>query len=86
MNPEIQTVVTGGVLALLILREVFTFLKTRRENGSAHDTVALLRAIREDTQRIRDTGHAIINTLAAGKGASDLLLQRLEQIDWRKIR
>lgn len=84
MNNDIQTVVTGGVLALLILREVFAFLKVRRENGSAHETVALLKSIREDTQRIRDNGHTLLNTLAAGKGATDLLLERLEHLDRRE--
>lgn len=37
MIADTQGVIAGGALAVLILREVFTFLKARRTNGNGHE-------------------------------------------------
>lgn len=90
---DTQTVIAGGALALLILREVFTFLKARKENGHSNgigekyaELMSCLEAIRRDTEHVRATQHQVLNVLSATKGSTDILLQHLQSVDWRKGR
>lgn len=79
-DPSTYQIITGGALAIMVLREVFGFLKSRRENGHEPDPaiMAKLAELQKDTETIRRYCHDIINISGALKGATDLLLRALD--------
>ena len=84
MTVDTGSVVAGGALTVVILREVFAFLKSKKNghtpNGREHvQVVSLLTAIQKDTEQIRANMHALNNIAAAQKTATDLLLREFDR-------
>lgn len=92
MAEGIAQLTAGGVLAVLLIREVFTFLAKRKTNGHAErdhaeigtklaEVLAKMDAIREDTKAIRHYCHEIINLQSGVKTAAEMLIHKIERWD-----
>lgn len=78
LTPDLQTTLTGGALAVLLLREVFSFVKVlitkdRRHNGAGEKSVEFW----EQTQR-----RIIREEIAEHTNALREATQQLQNINW----
>ena len=79
MNPDLQSLGVGGVIAFLIVREVLTFVAKKRANGhglsaSKADLDYLAVAVADCRREIIDTRHSVNNNLAAIKLGVEVLV------------
>lgn len=66
MNESLIELSVGGMFALMILREVFGFVRRKRDStiDDSLPTLAVeMREIRGDTTRIRESNHQIVQAL-----------------------
>ena len=76
-----QNWIVVSLISLMFLREILNFFRKRQfDNDKSEEAFLILREIKGDTQRIREHGHTLINTVGATSSATDYLITRLEQM------